>query len=89
MTVSGEFRFPLYHRHVLFWGLKLNKETCNVVLVGLSDPATPFTYNPESGISIATASFNCDLVQFLKGQFINLKLLVKILKANSGLYSQI
>lgn len=90
MIVSGEFTFPLYHRHLLFLGLRLNKETCNVVLVELLDPATLFTHNPESSISIAIARFNCDLmVQLLKGKFINSKLVVGILKANSGLYFQI
>lgn len=35
VIVPGEFTFPLYKRHLLILGLKLNKETCNIVLVWL------------------------------------------------------
>lgn len=63
---------------------------CNLILVGRIDSATLFIHNPDIDISIATARFDCDLTaQLLNGQFINLKLVVRILKANSELRLQI
>lgn len=60
---------------------------CNLVLIGGTDSATLFIHNPDMGISIATDRLNCDLtVQLLNGQFINLKLVVRILKTNICIY---
>lgn len=63
---------------------------CNLILIGHIYSATLFIHNPDIGISIATARFDCDLTaQLLNGQFIKLKLVVRILKANSELHLQI